>query len=195
MIVNDGGFQMHCEMQSDLPGRINILGDGVRIEIGKNVQAYPELSLNLGPGCRLVVGDRCHLGALTTDARDRGFIEIEEDTAFVHSTALNMPEPSTIIIGHGCLFGTETAIFTSDYHSILEMGSGRRLNHARDVVVGPQVWMGVRATILKGTRIGPQSVIGFGAVVSGEIPANCVAAGNPARIVKRNVRWTHALLG
>lgn len=194
MIVNEGGFQAHCDIRSELPGRINILGDGVRIEIGKDVQAYQGLFLNLGTGCRLTVGDGCNLGALTIDARDHGTIEIEAGTAFVHTTAMNLAEPSTVIIGRGSLFATGTTIFTSDYHSILDLDSGRRINRARDVVIGPEVWVGERATILKGARIGPQSVIGFGSIVSGEIPANCVAAGNPAQVVRRNIRWTHALL-
>ena len=181
-------------MQSELPGRIVIGGEGVRIRIGRDVQALPNLDLVLGPNCSLSVGNGCFLNALTMDARDRGMVEIDDGVSFVHATGLHLAEASTIIIGRSCLFATDTKIFTSDYHSILDANTGRRVNHARDVVIGPEVWFGERATVLKGARIGPQSIIGFSAVVSGEIPANCVAAGNPARVVRRGVRWTHALI-
>lgn len=54
-----------------------------------------------------------------------------------------------------------------------------------DTVVGADVWIGGEAMILPGTRIGPGAIIGARAVVSGKIPAYAVAAGNPARVVRR----------
>lgn len=47
------------------------------------------------------------------------------------------------------------------------------------------MWIGLNALILKGTIIGDNCVVGAGAVVKGKFPANCVIAGNPAKIVKR----------
>jgi maltose O-acetyltransferase len=46
------------------------------------------------------------------------------------------------------------------------------------------VWIGAHAGILPGTRIGKNSVVGFGAVCSGEFPANVIIAGNPARVLR-----------
>ena len=46
------------------------------------------------------------------------------------------------------------------------------------------VWLGERVTITKGVHIGENAVIGTGAVVTKDIPANTVAAGNPARVIK-----------
>jgi acetyltransferase-like isoleucine patch superfamily enzyme len=47
------------------------------------------------------------------------------------------------------------------------------------------VWIGAAAIILKGVRIGENSAIGAGSVVVRDVPPKCVAAGNPARVVKR----------
>lgn len=54
-----------------------------------------------------------------------------------------------------------------------------------DTVVGNDVWIGARATILPGLRIGDGAVIGTGAMVAKDVPPYAIVAGNPARIVRR----------
>lgn len=71
---------------------------------------------------------------------------------------------------------------------------GERLNYARPVVIGNHVWIGSEVLILKGSTIGDGSVIGARALVAGRIPANVVAAGNPARVVRENVGWNYNLI-
>ena len=53
------------------------------------------------------------------------------------------------------------------------------------MVIGNNVWVGAQAVILKGVTIGDDSVVGTSAVVTSDVPAGVVVAGNPARIVKR----------
>lgn len=53
------------------------------------------------------------------------------------------------------------------------------------ITIGNNVFIGCNSLILKGSIIGDNSVIGAGSVVCGAIPPNCVAAGNPARVVKK----------
>jgi virginiamycin A acetyltransferase len=54
----------------------------------------------------------------------------------------------------------------------------------RDTVVGHDVWIGTRATILPGARIGSGTIIGAGAVVGGEIPPYSIVSGNPGRVIR-----------
>ena len=53
------------------------------------------------------------------------------------------------------------------------------------VVIEDEVWIGEGAKILKGVKIGRRSVIGANAVVTNDVPANSVAAGVPARVIKK----------
>ena len=53
------------------------------------------------------------------------------------------------------------------------------------MVIGKNCFIGCNALILKGTRLGDGCVVGAGAVVSGEFPAGCVIAGNPAHVIRR----------
>ena len=59
------------------------------------------------------------------------------------------------------------------------------------ITIGENVWIGCRALILKGVTIGDGAVVAAGAVVTKDVPANCVVAGNPAKIIKENVVWQH----
>ena len=52
------------------------------------------------------------------------------------------------------------------------------------MIIGKNVWIGTGCIILKGTVIGDNSIIGAGSVVNSNIPAGCLAAGVPARVVK-----------
>lgn len=57
------------------------------------------------------------------------------------------------------------------------------------VEIGNNVWIGVGATILKGVTIGDGAIIAAGSVVTKDIPARCLAAGVPAKVIKTDVEW------
>jgi acetyltransferase-like isoleucine patch superfamily enzyme len=85
-------------------------------------------------------------------------------------------------IGHHCLLGQYTLIFDNQEHGV---------DH-RDVVppsapvtIGDHVWIGSMVTILPGVSIGHHAAVGAGSVVTKDIPANCLAVGNPARVVRQ----------
>lgn len=102
-------------------------------------------------------------------------------------------EPSSLIIGADCLWAQGDS-WTSDMHSVVDAGTGERLNHARDIVIGPHVWLAHDHMLLGGTNVGANSIVAARAVVTGKsYPPNCLLAGVPARIVRDDVSWTHKL--
>jgi maltose O-acetyltransferase len=60
----------------------------------------------------------------------------------------------------------------------------QRLEAAKPIVIGDNVWIGSGAIVLAGVTVGKNSVIGAGAVVTKDVPANVVVVGNPAKVVK-----------
>ena len=95
---------------------------------------------------------------------------------------------SKISIGEDCMISTDVEIRTSDSHKIYSM-DGVRTNPKKDITIGNHVWIGAHANILKGVTLHDGSIVGFGSVLTKNVPMRCVAAGNPAVVVKKDVLW------
>lgn len=87
---------------------------------------------------------------------------------------------SEITIGDNVKIGGNCTIFDGDFHL-----DDPRAGVPKPVVIGNNVWLGYSSIILKGVHIGENSVIGSGSIVTKDIPANCIAAGNPCRVIKQ----------
>lgn len=84
-----------------------------------------------------------------------------------------------IYIGENTKFSFDNIIITSSH----EKNDFTRV-YAKPVYIGRNVWITSRCVILGGVKIGNNSIIAAGSVVSKDIPSNCIAAGNPAKVVK-----------
>ena len=94
---------------------------------------------------------------------------------------------SRIEIGKGTVIGDDVRIQDSDNHGILESGELKKMS--APIIIGDHCWIAKNVTILKGVTIGDGAIIGAGAVVVKDIPAWCLAVGNPAHVIKRDVEW------
>lgn len=86
-----------------------------------------------------------------------------------------------VMIGDGCQIGHNVVFATLNHY--LEP-KRRHATHPAPIVLGKNVWIGSNVTILQGVTIGDNAVIGAGAVVTKDIPANAVAMGLPAKVIK-----------
>ena len=98
------------------------------------------------------------------------------------SPGVRISAAKSIRIGDNCMLAANVIISDSDWHGIYNRV--RPFRCTKPVVIENNVWLGERVIITKGVTIGENSVVGAGAVVTKDIPANCIAAGNPARIIK-----------
>jgi maltose O-acetyltransferase len=95
-------------------------------------------------------------------------------------TALDV---AAIVIGADCQFGPNVQLLTPT-HPIQPRARRDRLEAAKPITIGDNVWLGGGVIVCPGVRIGDNSVVGAGAVVTRDIPANVVTVGNPARVVR-----------
>ena len=89
-----------------------------------------------------------------------------------------------VTIGKGCLFGTGVTLCTTG-HPIDPEERAKGGMYSFPITIGDGAWIGAGAIILPGITIGKYAVIGAGSVVTKDIPAWCVAAGNPCGIIRK----------
>lgn len=151
---------------------------------GKNFRVRGSLKIR-GPG-KVIFGDsvlvegRGHPVTPFTHSRE-AVIKIGSNS-FLNGPRFGCQK--AITIGEYAILG-DTRVLDTDFHSINpDRWSPDARMESRPVTIGKNVWLGAGSAILKGVNIGKNSVVGFGAVVTDDVPPNCVVAGNPARIVK-----------
>lgn len=90
-----------------------------------------------------------------------------------------------ISVGDSSFISWEVEIRDNDGHRLIRDGYAV----SKPVFIGRHVWIGSRAMILKGVRIGNGAVVATGAIVTKDVPEACLVAGIPARVIKEDVRW------
>lgn len=120
-----------------------------------------------------------HIGSHTYCNSDKRRLNL---FSVAHGTSLK--------IGTRCLFASDIEIQTTDHHKILV--DGKQSNYSKDVNIGNHCWVAAHTTILKGVTIADNNIIGAcSLVVKNCNKSNCILAGHPASIVKRNVNWDY----
>ncbi|MBS0881305.1 acyltransferase [Pantoea sp. JGM49] len=126
----------------------------------------------------------------------KGTIRVGEDAQVIigknvtsSPVYISAVEGAKISIGDDCMISTSVIIRSDDSHPIFDVRTGKRVNPARDVVIGNHVWIGERAVILGGSVVGNGSIVGIGSIVKKKFPNNCIVAGIPAKITRKHIAW------
>lgn len=119
-----------------------------------------------GPGFQCDYGLNIHVG-------DR----------FLANFNVTILDIAPVHIGNDCMIGPGTCIITVN-HPLSPKGRRNHLGIAKPITIGNDVWIGANCTILPGVTIGNNVVVAAGAVVTKDVPDNCVVAGVPAKKIK-----------
>lgn len=95
-----------------------------------------------------------------------------------------MLDVAPVTIGDNVMFGPQVQIYTAE-HPVDARKRITGIESGKPIVIGSNVWIGGGAILCPGVSIGDNTVIGAGSVVTKDIPADAVAAGNPCRILRR----------
>lgn len=167
------------------------VGPGVTCSGPVILGRWPGSRIRIGAACSLVSGSRrCTASTLFAPVRLRTFspsaqILLEEG---VELSGTSITARSKIIrIGRQTLIGPNCTIVDADFHALWPPEDrSRDPAPQRDagVNIGENVWIGMRCVILKGVTVGNGAIIAAGSVVTRDVPACCLAAGAPARVIK-----------
>lgn len=114
-----------------------------------------------------------------SDKKDKGRITIGNYSLICPGVRIS--SACEVMIGDSCMIASKAYITDADWHDIYNRIS---VGKSALVRIKENVWIGDSAIICKGVSIGENSIVGAGAVVVNDVPANSIAAGNPARVVK-----------
>ncbi len=151
------------------------LAPGSQISLGANVVLCSEAKYTALGVSRPVILRTLRPGAVISIGHDVGL------SGTVVCAALS------VAIGDECLIGADVMIFDNDFHPVSAIGRRNASDPARigaaAVSIARNVFIGTGCIITKGVNIGEGSVIGAGSVVTCNVPAFHIAAGNPARVL------------
>jgi len=98
-----------------------------------------------------------------------------------------------ISIGKATTISKNVLLLTHDYSikkGLRLKGDTRNVRFLKSISIGDNCFIGARVSLLPGTEIGNNVIVGTGAVVKGKIPDNSIVIGNPAQVVAEITEWT-----
>jgi acetyltransferase-like isoleucine patch superfamily enzyme len=158
---------------------IAFVGPGVTFEIGRDASVHLGRWSWIGHGCKI----RAHEGEVRIGAKT---VLGQECTisAYQH-----------VSIGRECIVADRVMLIDFD-HGVVDVETPIRHQgiYKRDVRVGHNVWIGYGACFLRGVTVGDNAIVGTNSVVTRDVPANAVAGGVPARVLRmrdepQTLRW------
>lgn len=174
--------------------KVNLRGENPRVEIYEPFEAKIQCEISCADNSLVRIhpyntyqrarilagcGNTIEIGACTT---------IGEACFYLSRT-----KHTKVKIGQDCMLSSGIIIRTSDGHKISDK-DGNMINPPQDVIISDHVWVGARSMILKGTEIPSNCIVGACTLVNKKFKEeNCIIAGVPAKIVKRNINWDRNL--
>ena len=154
-------------------------GRGLQLQVGGRGKLRFGRFAWIGDGTKI----RCHEGEVVIGAKT------------VMGQECTISAYKRVEIGEQCVVA-DRAMFIDFDHGMVEAERPIRLQgiYKREVRIGANVWIGYGASFLRGVTVGDNSVIGTGAVVARDVPANAVVGGIPARVIRmreapQRLRW------
>lgn len=151
---------------------IYIKGNGNKIRAGKFFRSFTHISVDMPGGYNnreLIINDSQFFGGVSFSV---------------------IGNERKIHIGKDCMFSDDIRIWTTDYHSIYDLETNKRVNEEQDIIIGDHVWLGREIFISKESIIPAGCVVGAKSFVNKAFTKeNCIIAGIPAKVVKENIRW------
>lgn len=175
--------------------KIKIKGNNNILDIARNAHMRKVKIKIYGNNNKLIIEEKAYLHNVYMRIGfpdcpiDNCTIKIGKKTSF-NSADMQLGESnSSITIGDNCMFSFNIEITCTDTHSIFDE-SNNLVNIGSNISIGSHVWVCKNVTILKNTAIPDNCVVAQGSIITKKFEEqSAILAGNPANIVKKNIKW------
>ena len=116
------------------------------------------------------------------EAREQDSMIIIGNNTMINNNTTMISNNAGIEIGNNCFIGYNCEFMDSDFHGLYRNDNNENVVSKR-IIIGDNVFISANCKILKGSRIGNNSIIGIDTVVRGKVPENVIFAGNPGQII------------
>lgn len=201
-------------INSKSKANIEFCGINSFVDIGNNVK-MPKEYIRIGNGVRLIIKDNVNLSMAHFIFADNTNFEVEENVdlskmeVFINNSStvtigknttmqtgkLRTGRNQKVVIGEDCMFSWDIVFCPHDGHLIWDINSKKCVNNTigdqrESISIGNHVWIGGETVIMPNTYIGSGSICGYRSLVKGIVPNNCIVAGSPAAILKKDIAWS-----
>jgi acetyltransferase-like isoleucine patch superfamily enzyme len=156
-------------------------GEGLEATLPWKTEVYgPNIWLGNHIHIKNASSNITHFCTWPDENQKRGRIEIGDYVLI--TPGVRLLAARSISIGDNVMLASDVLVSDSDWHGIYDRT--KPPGKGGPITICDNVWIGQRAIICKNVTIGENSIIGAGSIVTKDIPANCIAAGNPAKVVR-----------
>ena len=138
--------------------------------------------VSIGDGTTVIAEADKHVRITAWKAADGTLGKVDIGEHCLVCQGVRIMAATEITVGDDCMLANNVCLSDSDWHDLYDRTLP--VGNTKAIRIGKNAWIGDSAMVCKGVHIGDNAVIGAGAIVTKDIPANAVAAGNPASIIK-----------
>ncbi|WP_446664712.1 acyltransferase [Flexivirga sp. B27] len=122
-------------------------------------------------------------------------VRIGDGVSSTSGVIISAVEGVSVEIGDDTMFASQNQVRSDDGHPIFDVRTGKRINLAQSIRIGPHTWLGWGVIVLGGVEIGEGTVVGANSLVTRSLPNNVVAVGQPAKVARTDIAWERPHLG
>lgn len=199
MILSRGLIKIKLWVLTILYPQLNLFTlAGLGAKVGMKCNINGRMSFRISRSAKMHIGDNLRItnsNLINPLCNCKSCLAVSDNASLIIGNNVGMSSPTLYVqenlyIGNHVNLGGGCIVLDSDCHSLnyLDRREGsidQKNKRNKGIVIEDDVLVGAYSIILKGVHIGARSVIGAGSVVTKDIPADCIAAGNPCKIIRR----------
>lgn len=169
-----------------------IVKEGAVVHIGKKFVARYGIHIIACQNAELDIKSMCEFKGDVIFVDSKASLTIGDESNFGFHDMIMLGPSTKIMIGKQFLASWNVSIISNDGHAYFDLNDGSRINEVgkeKPIIIEDHVWIGANVTIIKGACIGAGSFIGANSLVNSSLANNIVAAGSPAKIIRKNIAW------